>query len=300
MKKLKGIVPVLITPFNENQTVDYNSLVKVLKHLLSKNPGGLWVLGTGGEDMNLSFEERVKISQIVTEVVDGKIPIILGCGFYSKTDTKNFINASKSLNFDAYHLMPYHRLLSLEAYIDMYKEIANFSEKPLWLYTSANYCRHFPPNFFEELKDHGNIAGIKYSTSNIVHMEKAISYSSDSFQVISAVVRQFLASLTMGVKATTTVEACFYYDQIIRIYNAFESGDIENAAVFQHRLNRYLEKSTTGAASHNFFKVAEGKYFLSKKGICKKYMSGYYRAVNEQEQQYLDEILRASQLEMSY
>ena len=59
MRRLKGIVPVLVTPFNKDQTLDLDSLKKVILYLVDKSPGGFWVLGTGGEDMNLTFSERV-------------------------------------------------------------------------------------------------------------------------------------------------------------------------------------------------------------------------------------------------
>lgn len=295
MRRLQGIVPVLITPLNKDQTVDHESLIKVTKYLLDKNPGGFWVLGTGGEDMNLTFEERVQVAQTVTETVQGKVPVIIGCGFYAKTDTKNYVKETRKLNFDAYHLMPYHTLMSLDRYEVMYKDIADFADKPLWLYTSANYCRHFPPNFIERVIDHANIAGIKYSTSNIVHMEKAISYNREGFQVISAVVRQFLASLAMGVEATTTVEACFYFERISQIYKAFVAGRIDEATKHQQNLNRFLEKVSTGAGKDNFLKSAEGKYVLSKLGLCKKYMSGYFREVNAAEEEKIDHALNNHQ-----
>jgi dihydrodipicolinate synthase/N-acetylneuraminate lyase len=292
MKRLKGIVPVLITPFNKDQTVDHGSLKKVLQYILEKNPAGFWVLGTGGEDMNLSFGERVEVAQTVTETVQGRVPLIVGCGFYAKTDIKNYLREIKGLNFDAYHVLPYHALMGLDRYESMYRDLADFSEKPIWLYTSANYTRNFPPEFIEKLIDHPNIAGVKYSTSNIVHMEKAISYNREGFQVISAVVRQFLPSLSLGVEATTTVEACFYFDQINRIYQAFVEGKITEAAEHQKSLNRFLEKASMGAGKDNFLKSAEGKYVLSRLGLCQKYMSGYFREVNADEERQLDALLK--------
>lgn len=291
MQHLKGIIPVLITPFNQDQTVDYDSLRKVTQFIVDKKPGGLWVLGTGGEDMNLTFEERVNVAEIVTETVGGRVPVILGCGFYALTDIKRYIKETQGLDFEAYHLMPYHTLLSLDRYEALYRGVADFAHKPIWLYTSANYCRYFPPVFIEKLIDHPNIAGIKYSTSNIVDMEKAISYNRDTFQVISAVVRQFLASLALGVEATTTVEGCFYFDRINKIYEAFLAKNISEAAKYQRELNRFLEKVSTGASKDNFLKSAEGKYVLSKLGLCNKHMSGYFREVNSEEEAQIDRAL---------
>jgi 4-hydroxy-tetrahydrodipicolinate synthase len=169
--------------------------------------------------------------------------------------------------------------------------VADHAEKPLWMYTSANYTKNVPPEFIEKTLNHPNIAGMKYSTSNIVQMEKAISYNREDFQVIAAVVRQFLPSLSLGVEATTTVEGCFYYDMIYKIYSAFMAGKIQEAALHQKNLNRFLEKASTGAAKDNFLKSAEGKYVLSRIGLCKKHMSGYFREVSAEEEKQLDKVI---------
>ena len=291
MRKLEGVIPVLLTPLTQDGEVDEPSLVRLVEYLNTKNIGGFWVLGTGAEDMNLTYRQRLRVVETVVEANQGKSPLIVGAGFFAMRDSLDFMSDTAHLDFDAYHVMPYHPLLSLDRIEWLYKRLADHAKKPLWMYTSANWCRFIPPEFVEKMKGYPNIAGIKFSTSNAAHTEKVIGMAEDDFQVLTAVVRTFYASLCLGVKGGTTVEACPFIDPIIEIYEKFVSGDLQAALAAQRKFNRMLEKMPEAPGKDNFLRVAEGKYILSKKGICLPYMSGYYRELNKDEMKYIDSLL---------
>ena len=61
MKKLEGVIPVLLTPLTKSGDIDEPSLIKLVKYLNKKNIGGFWVLGTGSEDMNLTYQQRLQV-----------------------------------------------------------------------------------------------------------------------------------------------------------------------------------------------------------------------------------------------
>ena len=84
MRKLKGIIPVLITPLDQYGNIDINSLKNLCEKYLNSGVDGLWVLGTGGEDMCLSFNDRVKVAEIVSEKIDNKLDIILDAVSFPK------------------------------------------------------------------------------------------------------------------------------------------------------------------------------------------------------------------------
>lgn len=295
MRKINGVVPVLVTPVAEDGSIDENGLDRLVKYLNTKNIGGFWVLGTGGEDMNLTYSQRLQVAEVVARSNEGKTPLVLGAGFFALQDSKNFMDDTAHLNIDAYHVMPYHPLLSLDRLEWYYKHLAEHASKPLWMYTSANWCRSIPPNFVRKMKGTANIAGIKFSTSNAVHAEQVIAMQSDDFQVLTAVVRTFFVSLSLGVKGATTVEACPFPDPIIDIYEKFTKDDREGALLAQRKLNRMLEQMPETPAKDNFLKVAEGKYILKKREICEEYMTGYYRTLYDNEKAAIDKVLRENQ-----
>ena len=291
MRQLEGVIPVLLTPFTEAGEIDELALGRLVEYLNGKNVGGFWVLGTGAEDMNLTYQQRLRVVETVVEANSGKTPLVVGAGFFAMRDTMDFMNDTAHLNLDAYHYMPYHNLLSLDRIEWLYKELADYAKKPLWMYTSANWCRFIPPEFIEKMKGYPNIAGIKFSTSNAVHTEKVIGLADENFQVITAVVKTFYASLCLGVKGGTTVEACPFIDPIVELYEKFVSGDREGALIQQRKLNRMFEQMPKEPGKDNFLKVAEGKYILSKIGICDEYMSGYYRQLVASEKKQIDQVL---------
>lgn len=291
MRKLEGVIPVLLTPLTKGGEIDEPALGRLVEYLNTKNIGGFWVLGTGAEDMDLTYRQRLRVVETVVEANAGKSPLVVGAGFFALRDSMDFMNDTAHLDFDAYHVMPYHNLLSLDRIEWLYKKLADHAQKPLWMYTSANWCRFIPPEFVEKMKGYPNIAGVKFSTSNAMHTEKVIAMADENFQVITAVVRTFYASLCLGVKGGTTVEACPFVNPIVDIYEKFMSGDMKAALAAQRRLNRVLEKMPEEPGKDNFLKVAEGKYILSKKGVCEPYMSGYYRELTTQEERQIDDIL---------
>lgn len=294
MRKLEGVIPVLLTPLTKSGEIDEPALARLVEYLNTKNIGGFWVLGTGAEDMNLTYRQRLRVVETVVKANEGKSPLVVGAGFFAMRDSLDFMNDTAHLDFDAYHVMPYHPLLSLERIEWLYKKLADHAQKPLWMYTSANWCRFISPEFVEKMKGYPNIAGVKYSTSNAVHTEKVIGMADENFQVLTAVVRTFFASLSLGVKGGTTVDACPFVDPIVDIYEKFAAGDMQGSLEAQRRLNRLLEKMPEAPGKDNFLKVAEGKYILSRKGICSSYMSGYYRELTAEEKKQIDEIIESN------
>lgn len=207
MRILNGIIPVVQTFFDQNGNIDKVSSLKHIKYLSKLKVGGFWVLGTGSEDMNIIFSKRVEIAETLSSAKIKK-PMILGCSFYSMEETIKFIKETGDLNFDAYHLMPYHPLLSLKQLTYLYEKVSDFTmtnfNKPLWLYSSANWSRKIDFNFIENLSKKKSICGIKYSTSNSPDQVKALQLNKNKFQVITAVMRQVLPSLISGARAFTS------------------------------------------------------------------------------------------------
>ncbi len=290
-RPVKGIVPVVSTPLTREEDVDVPSLRRLIEFLIHKEIGGLWVLGTGSEDMNLTFEKRLQVARTICEANAGKIPLMLGAGFFAMEDILNFIRETEDLECDAYHVMPYHPLLSLDRLDWFYRHIADNCPRPLWIYTSANWSRPITPGFVKNLRDHPNIAGIKFSTRDSVAVTKVARLAGDKFQVITAVASQLYACLCMGSMAHTSSLGSCLPEILIRIYELFTEGKYDQALSEQHRLNDFLEVFSKNTKTDNFLQAADEKYILSLRGICAEYVTSYYRKINEEEKEKLRRLL---------
>lgn len=291
MRQLSGLLPVLITPLNEDRSIDSIRLKALTEHLCRQKISGLWVLGTGSEDMSLTFRQRLKVAETVSEANTNNKSIFMGAGFFSHQDSLDFISAIDGLKCDALHCMPYHPVISHERIEWIYEDLAEKSTKPIWMYFSGNWSQTLPIDKISRLAQHPNIAGVKYSSSNIINILNAAQLNNPDFQVITAVVRTLYNCLQLGIKATTTVEACAYHNPIIEIFDLFEKGKHDEALAVQIKLNDFLDSFPKGPGKDNFLKVAESKYVLSHQGLSGETMSAPYRGLTDAEKAEIDAII---------
>lgn len=289
-RKLIGTVPVVQSFFRKNK-IDKIAQEQHIDFLIKKKVGGLWVLGTGSEDMNINMKKRVELTKIITMKNKGKVPLIIGCSFFCEEDVYEFIDKVGNLNFDAFHFMPYHPLLSLKQIKNQYLKISKYTTKkfgkPLWAYSSANWSKKINYDFIKELSSFKGICGIKYSTSNAPDQIKAIQLNSNNFQVITAVVKQFISNLSAGVEATTTSIAGLIPESVNLIYSNFKIGNLKKALYYQRLLNNFLDSVPKPLKNDNFLGAAEEKYLLTLRGIGTGEVSSYYRAPSTNEKKIL-------------
>lgn len=289
-RKLIGTVPVVQTFFHKNR-IDKTSQEKHLDFLIEKKVGGLWVLGTGSEDMNINVKKRVELAKIISFRNNGKIPLIIGCSFFCEEDIYEFVDNVGDLKFDAFHFMPYHPLLSLDQIKIQYQKLANYTNKkfrkPLWAYSSANWSKKINYQFIKDLSSIKGICGIKYSTSNAPDQIKALQLNSNNFQVITAVVKQFISNLSAGVHATTTSVAGLVPEAVNLIYKNFKNNNFNRALYYQRLLNNFLDSIPKTLKEDNFLGAAEEKYLLTLRGIGTGEVSSYYRLPSLKEKKIL-------------
>ena len=290
-RPVRGIIPVVDTPLTADEDIDVAGLKRLIEFLNTKKIGGLWVLGTGSEDMNLSFEKRLTVARTACEANAGKTPLILGAGFFALEDIFNLIEETKDLEFDAYHVMPYNPKLSLDRVDWFYRHIAERCPKPLWMYISGNWSRSVTPEFVANLKPHSNIAGFKFSNQNTVAVTRVAGMAEEQFQVITAVASQLHACLCMGSKGHTSSLSCCIPEPMIEIYELFLQGKIEESLSAQHRLNNFLRELSQNTKDDNFLWAADEKYILKLRGICDEYVTSYYREINKEEKARVKELL---------
>jgi len=278
-RNVAGIVPVLQTPLKGGE-IDERSLARHVNWLCTKDIGGLWVLGTGSEDMHLDLKRRIKVAEVACHANKGRKPLFLGCSFYSLFDTESFIDKTSDLEFDAYHWMPYHPLLGWERVRLTYEYLAKTI--PVWAYSSANWSRSMAPDFVRQLKDCG-VKGIKFSSQRTSDLQKVIGLQ--DFQVITAVATQFLVCLQMGAKGSTTSLAGVYPDLFIALHKAFKQGHIWDAAQYQQTIWD-VSASFSYAKKDNFLSAAEEKAMLCKLGIYETpEMTIPYRGLTREERE---------------
>ena len=87
-----GVMPAMVTPFNKDESINEDNLRNLVNHLIDQGVTGLVPVGTTGEFVNMTFEERLKVIEVVVDEANGRVPVIAGTG---DTGTKLVVNNTK-------------------------------------------------------------------------------------------------------------------------------------------------------------------------------------------------------------
>ena len=167
----------LITPFKEDDSVDYEALLRLVDYQLQNGTDFLCVLGTTAETPTLTKEEKDKIKHLVVERVNGRIPILLGI---SSNCTRTVVESLKNDDFTGVDAVlvavPYYNKPSQEGIYQHYKAIAEATDLPVVLYnvpgrTGVNMTAE---TTLRLARDFNNIIAIKEASGNITQMDDII------------------------------------------------------------------------------------------------------------------------------
>lgn len=199
MNELKGLGTALITPFKQDLSVDYPALDRLLDTQLAGGVDYLVVLGTTGEAVTLSAEERKAVRQYIAAYVHGRLPLVLGVGGNNTAAVCAELNALQSELKENYaailSVCPYYNKPSQEGLFRHFSAIAEASPVPVILYnvpgrTGVNLLPETVMRIYEAHPD--KIAAIKEASGNISQIKELIALfhskpdiQDDDFFVIS-------------------------------------------------------------------------------------------------------------------
>ena len=201
----KGLGIALVTPFTEDGEVDYSALKRLILYQLENGADFFCILATTGETPTLTPMERQRIKDTVVEVVNGKVPILRGCG---GNDTASVVRELKEGDFfgidGVLSVCPYYNKPSQEGLYQHFKTIAEATHLPVVLYnvpgrTGVNMRAETTVRL---ARDCHNIVGIKEASGLMPQVDEIIKNKPDSFDVISgddALTFPMVASGAVGV-----------------------------------------------------------------------------------------------------
>lgn len=103
---LKGVIPMLPTPFDENKNIIFDDISSLIENQIEMGAHGISILGLGGESSLLSYEERIAVAEYTVKEVGGRLPIIAGVGASTTEDTCNLAKHAASNGISAIMLAP--------------------------------------------------------------------------------------------------------------------------------------------------------------------------------------------------
>ncbi len=188
MKSLQGLGVALITPFNEDRTVDFPSLEKLVNYNIENGTDYLVVLGTTAESATLTADEKKQVIDCIKKSNNKQLPLVLGIG---GNNTAEVIAQIKSVHLEDFaavlSVSPYYNKPTQEGIYQHFKAISDNSPKPIIIYnvpgrTGSNIEASTTLRLAKDCK---NITSIKEASPNFLQSTVIIKDKPEDFEVIS-------------------------------------------------------------------------------------------------------------------
>ncbi len=233
-----------ITPFKEDESVDYEAIIRLVDYQLQNGTDFLVILATTAETPTLSSEEKIKIQKLIVERVNGQIPIVLGCG---GNNTRAVIETLKNDDFTGIDailsVVPYYNKPSQEGIYQHYKAIANSTDLPIILYnvpgrTGVNMTAETTLRLARDFK---NIVGVKEASGNITQMDDIIKNKPVDFNVLSGDDGITFPLITLGAVGVISVIGNAFPREFSRMTRLALAGDYANALSIHHKFTELFD-----------------------------------------------------------
>lgn len=222
------------------EEVDFSHLGENLVRWGSSSLSGIVVLGSNGEFVSLSFEEKVKTLQFCRDNFPAEKPVIAGAGCEGTRETLRLARALAEAGADAVLVVNpgyYKSNLTETALEAHYRAIADGSPVPVMIYNMPrNTGINMSASLVSRLSGHPNIAGVKDSSGNIVQITTIIKDSREDFSVFAGSGSYFLPTMMMGGAGATMAVAAIVPGHCAGVIEALETGDLAKARELQMQL----------------------------------------------------------------
>ena len=188
MKKFRGTGVAIVTPFKNDSSIDFAALGRVINHVINGGVNYMVVMGTTGESVTLTKDEKKALISYVVEVTDSRVPLVIGIGGNSTQEVINCIRHSNLTGVDGIlSVAPYYNKPNQRGLLQHFKAIATSSPVPVILYNvPGRTCSNISSDTCIELaQECENIVAVKEASGDMAQIMRIIRGKPDNFSVIS-------------------------------------------------------------------------------------------------------------------
>lgn len=240
MFKPYGIIPALVTPFDEQGKVEEKVLRHLVRNVMEAGCHGVFILGSNGEFFSLTNEEKIMIAKIAVEEAGGSVPVYAGTGGNSTVEVIELTKQMEEIGVKAVSVItPYFVKLSQEELKCHYEMIARAVKIPIILYDIPGMTGNpLSPATVRKLADIPNIVAIKDSSGSFDNVLKNLEAQSSDFTVLVGTDSLILPTLMAGGGGAIAATANLLPKVVVSIYEKWKEGDLEGAEFEQRKLRQ--------------------------------------------------------------
>ncbi len=234
-----GTGVALVTPFRKDLSVGFDSLRRLVNHVIENGVDYLVALGTTAETPTLTADEKKEVLSCIVSAAEGRVPVVCGMGGNNTAEVLQLLKEYDLSKVDGLlSVAPYYNKPSQEGMYQHFKAIASATDKPVILYnvpgrTSSNLL---PQTALRLAAEFSNIVAIKEASGNLVQCMELVAGAPEHFAVLSGDDDLVVPQISIGMQGVVSVAAnCFTKDFTSMVRLALE-GDFEAARKMHYKL----------------------------------------------------------------
>lgn len=237
---VQGSIVAMVTPFKEDGSVNFEVLTQLLERQIAEGTDAILALGTTGESATMTHEEDAAVAEHTIRVVDGRVPVVVGCGSNCTATQIEKAKEYQSMGADALlAISPYYNKANAEGMYRHFAATADAVEIPCILYNvpGRTGCS-IPVSVVERLAKHPNIAAIKEASGDMSYAMKIAHCIGPDFALYSGNDDITIPLMSIGGSGVISVYANVMPRACHEIVREYLHGDRQKA-VAEHL--RYLQ-----------------------------------------------------------
>jgi 4-hydroxy-tetrahydrodipicolinate synthase len=240
----RGTGVALVTPFNEDLSIDFNGLSKLVDHVIGNGVNYLVALGTTAETPTLSEEEKKKVLAHIVLHNAGRVPVVCGMGGNNTTELVRQLKEYDLSGVSAIlSVSPYYNKPTQEGIYQHFKAVAQATTLPVILYnvpgrTAGNIL---PATAVRLATDFNNIVAIKEASGNMVQFMDYVQAMPKGFELLSGDDNLVLPQIAVGFDGVISVAANSYTKDFTSMVNAALEGDFSKSRTLHYKLLKGMD-----------------------------------------------------------
>lgn len=237
---LCGIIPPLVTPLKDNETLDIESLERLIEHLISGGVHGLFILGTTGEEQSLSYRIRKQVIEETCRINQGRLPVLVCITDTSIEESVKLANFAANCGAQGVvSAPPYYFSPAQAELIQFYEELVAQLPLPLFLYNMPSHVKvNFAPTTIHRIAQNPQVVGFKDSSANAVYFQSVMHIMKDrpDFSMLVGPEEITGECVLMGGHGGINGGANMFPELYVSMYNAAKAGNLQEV----RRLQPYI------------------------------------------------------------
>jgi 4-hydroxy-tetrahydrodipicolinate synthase len=275
-KPLKGIVPPMVTPLLDRDTLDCAGLERLVEHIIAGGVHGLFILGTTGEAPSLSYALRSDLIARVCRQVAKRIPVLVGITDTSFIESVNMANVAQKHGADAVVLAPpYYFPAGQPELLEYLQHLLPELPLPLFLYNMPSMTKiNFTPETVLAAAALKGVAGFKDSSGSLIYFKNVLMELKDNpgFSMLIGPEELLYEAVFAGGHGGVNGGANIFPRLYVDLYNAAVKNDVKAASALQSRVMQ-ISKNLYGVGKHSSSYLKGVKCALSCLGICSDFLA---------------------------